>query len=419
MEFSAAVLFIGLMVFFAHFFAATFKRTKIPDVLPLVIVGIIAGPVFNFINPEILGRFGEIFSTLTLVVILFEAGLCLDISAVKSSAGSGAGFALLTFIFTLVSVALLSHIFMGLSLLQAAVLGGILSGAAPSIVIPMLRKMSVTRNIVSAVIFETTISEVISIIFVLQIIAAAGGAGFNAVHITGKAILAVLAAAAAGSAAAFFWSMMLNKVRLLENSAFTTPAFVFILFGGAELAGFSGAIAALCFGIVLGNVKDINIGPVKHLNVTLNDTEKSFMTEVVFLMRTFFFLYIGISMKPAGFNTIVFSAVFTGIIFAARIISANMSFKKEEGKFDITAAGVMVSRGLASAVLAGIPLQAAMEGGEMIKDTVFTVIFISILLNSFLSYTVERKKGFYRLVSAFFLRFSGTRTEPPQEKNIQ
>lgn len=419
MEFSAAVLFIGLMVFFAHFFAATFKRTKIPDVLPLVIVGIIAGPVFNFINPEILGRFGEIFSTLTLVVILFEAGLCLDISAVKSSAGSGAGFALLTFIFTLVSVALLSHIFMGLSLLQAAVLGGILSGAAPSIVIPMLRKMSVTRNIVSAVIFETTISEVISIIFVLQIIAAAGGADFNAVHITGKAILAVLAAAAAGSAAAFFWSMMLNKVRLLENSAFTTPAFVFILFGGAELAGFSGAIAALCFGIVLGNVKDINIGPVKHLNVTLNDTEKSFMTEVVFLMRTFFFLYIGISMKPAGFNTIVFSAVFTGIIFAARIISANMSFKKEEGKFDITAAGVMVSRGLASAVLAGIPLQAAMEGGEMIKDTVFTVILISILLNSFLSYTVERKKGFYRFVSAFFLRFSGARTEPPQEKNIQ
>ena len=53
MEFSAAVLFIGLIVFFAHFFAATFNRTKIPDVLPLVLTGIIAGPVLNFINPEI------------------------------------------------------------------------------------------------------------------------------------------------------------------------------------------------------------------------------------------------------------------------------------------------------------------------------------------------------------------------------
>ncbi|HNZ28438.1 MAG TPA: cation:proton antiporter [Candidatus Goldiibacteriota bacterium] len=419
MEFSAAVLFIGLIVFFAHFFAATFNRTKIPDVLPLVLTGIIAGPVLNFINPEIFGRFGEIFSTLTLVVILFEAGLCLDISAVKSSAGRGAVFALLTFIFTLVFVAALSHVFLGLGLLQAAVFGGILAGAAPSIVIPMLRKMSVSRNIISAVVFETTISEVLSIIFVLQIIPASEGAGFNPAYITGRTLLAIAAAAAAGSAAALFWSMMLNKVRLLENSAFTTPAFVFIVFGGAELAGFSGAIAALCFGIVLGNVKDINIGPVKHLNVTLNGTEKSFMAEVVFLMRTFFFLYIGISMKPAGFDTVIFSAVLTAVILAARVISANMSFNKEESRFDITAAGVMVSRGLASAVLAGMPAQAGMEGGEIIRDTVFAVILFSILVNSFLSYSVERKKAFYKFVSAFFRRFSGAPPEPPGDKNIE
>ena len=84
----------------------------------------------------------------------------------------------------------------------------------------------------------------------LQIILASEGAGFNPAYITGRTLLAIAAAALAGSAAALFWSMMLNKVRLLETALYDA-CFCFIVFGGAELAGFSGAIAALCFGIVL------------------------------------------------------------------------------------------------------------------------------------------------------------------------
>ncbi|PKL92396.1 MAG: sodium:proton exchanger [Candidatus Goldiibacteriota bacterium HGW-Goldbacteria-1] len=417
MEFSAAVLFIGLMVFFAHFFSATFNRTKIPDVLPLVIIGILAGPVFNFINPEILGRFGEIFSTLTLVIILFEAGLCLDISVIRSSAGSGAKLAVFSFLLTFAGAGFISYFFMGLELLQAAVFGAILGGGAPSIVIPIIKKMSAGGKTASVVVFESTISEVLSIVIVLQLIATAGAGGIDAVHMSAKVFFAFLIAVVIGVVSALFWSMMLNRIRLLENSAFTTPAFVFIVFGGAEIAGFSGAIAALCFGIMLGNMQKINVGPLKHINVTMNEAEKSFMAEAVFLMRTFFFLYIGISIKPAGFDVFAFALVITAVIYVARVISAQLSFNRKENRFDVTAAGVMVSRGLASAVLAGIPLQAGMEGGEIIRDTVYAVILLSILLNSFLSYSVERQKGMYRIISAFFSGFSTEKTDDTAADN--
>ena len=47
-QIASSVLSVGLLVFIAHFFTALFEKTKVPDVLPLIIIGIIIGP--NFLN---------------------------------------------------------------------------------------------------------------------------------------------------------------------------------------------------------------------------------------------------------------------------------------------------------------------------------------------------------------------------------
>ena len=50
-QISSSVLSVGLLVFIAHFFTALFERTKVPDVLPLIIIGILIGPtVFNIVD---------------------------------------------------------------------------------------------------------------------------------------------------------------------------------------------------------------------------------------------------------------------------------------------------------------------------------------------------------------------------------
>src|SRR4030042_2054551 len=58
-----------------------------------------------------------------------------------------------------------------------------------------------------------------------------------------------------GFLSGFLWSILLNKFRTIQNSIFTTPAFVFVVFGIAESMGYSGYIAALAFGITLGNIE--------------------------------------------------------------------------------------------------------------------------------------------------------------------
>ena len=62
--------------------------------------------------------------------------------------------------------------------------------------------------------------------------------------VTGQMIASFILAAMLGIMGAFLWSILLRRMRLLQNTVFTTPAFVFIIYGVVELLNYSGPIAA-------------------------------------------------------------------------------------------------------------------------------------------------------------------------------
>lgn len=61
MDVSLAILGTGLLVFLAHLFAAAFDRASIPDVLPLMTIGLILGPLLGWISKDSFGEIGPIF----------------------------------------------------------------------------------------------------------------------------------------------------------------------------------------------------------------------------------------------------------------------------------------------------------------------------------------------------------------------
>ena len=84
-EIGLTIAIIGLLIFTAHLFSEIFSRKRIPDVLFLLIIGLLIGPIFHWISPERLGNAGSLFSGITLVTILFESGTQLRFSALKDS----------------------------------------------------------------------------------------------------------------------------------------------------------------------------------------------------------------------------------------------------------------------------------------------------------------------------------------------
>ena len=102
------IISVGLLVFLSHLFAALFVRTRVPDVLPLVLLGVLAGPGLKVVSAEALGQFGSIFTTIALVMILFESGLGLHFLHVHSSLLKGLRLTVVSYILAVVAVWLIA-----------------------------------------------------------------------------------------------------------------------------------------------------------------------------------------------------------------------------------------------------------------------------------------------------------------------
>ena len=98
------IAIIGLLIFTAHLFSEIFSRKRIPDVLFLIIIGLLIGPVFHWLSPDSLGNAGSLFSGITLVTILFESGTQLRFSALKDSFRGALKLTALNFILSAVAI---------------------------------------------------------------------------------------------------------------------------------------------------------------------------------------------------------------------------------------------------------------------------------------------------------------------------
>ena len=222
--------------------------------------------------------------------------------------------------------------------------------------------------------------------------------------IFGQVFSSFLLASLIGVIGSIFWSMVLDKVRTINNSIFTTPAFVFIIYGINELLGYSGIISALAFGIGLANMDAIHDKWLKKFSdrkpTLLNPTERTLFSELVFLMKTFFFVYVGISIK---FDSLISLLIGLGISFLMIIlriyvvrISLPSGIKGINNK-DRAFLSMMIPRGLAAAVLATMISQSQLAGSERVSNIVFSVIFFTIIFTSLLVPLLEKSEKFRKI----------------------
>ncbi len=146
---ATVVLTAGLFVFVAHLLELLFEKTRIPDILLLMLLGLVAGPVMGLISQEDLGRVGEFLSTLTLLVILFESGLSLKLKSLFESAGLAAPFAIISMGLAIACITGVMKVMLGLDTWMAILGGFILGGTSSAVVIPMLKALKSSESSVT------------------------------------------------------------------------------------------------------------------------------------------------------------------------------------------------------------------------------------------------------------------------------
>ena len=413
------ILTLGTLVFAAHWFAEIFSRKRIPDVLLLMFIGIIIGPLFKLVDAEKLSTIGSVFGQLTLVILLFESGTELSFKTLADSIKDTVTLTIVNFIFTFVAIGLLGWLVLGMNPGISFMLGAALGGSSSAVAIPLVKQISIGEKSKTILILESAFSAILCIVVTLAIFESYKYGEIRIGIIFGQVFSSFLLASFIGVIGSIFWSMVLDKVRTINNSIFTTPAFVFIIYGINELLGYSGIISALAFGIGLANMETLHDRWLKKFSdrkpTLLNPTEKTLFSELVFLMKTFFFVYVGISIKFDSFISLLIGLGISFLLIILRIYVVRISLPygiKGINKKDRAFLSMMIPRGLAAAVLATMISQSQLAGSERVSNIVFSVIFFTIIFTSVLVPLLEKSEKFRN-------RYTKVISFPRFKKNIE
>lgn len=401
MEPALLILTLGTLIFAAHWFAEIFSKKRIPDVLMLMLIGITIGPLFKIVDADELSSMGNIFGQLTLVILLFESGTELSFKTLAESIKNTISLTFVNFFFTFIAIGLVGWLALGMNPGISFMLGAALGGSSSAVAIPLVKQISIGEKSKTILILESAFSAILCIVVALAIFESYKYGEFRVGIIFGQVFSSFLLASLIGLVGSIFWSMVLDKVRTIDNSIFTTPAFVFIIYGINELLGYSGIISALAFGIGLANMDAIHRKWLRKFfdrkPTLLNPTEKTLFSELVFLMKTFFFVYVGISIKFDSLTSLLIGLGISLLLIFLRIPVVRIALPKETNGVsnkDRAFLSMMIPRGLAAAVLATMISQSQLPGSERVGNIVFSVIFFTIIFTSVLVPLLEKSVKF-------------------------
>jgi cell volume regulation protein A len=368
MDIALAIAAIGLLVFLAHLFTAVFEQTRLPDVLWLILIGLLLGPLLGFVEPEDFGAVGGVVTTITLIILLFEEGVGLSLTVLRQAARGTLGLTLTGFAATAGAVGACALALTDLDPVAALMLGAIVGSTSPAVVIPLVKQLRMGEESRTILFLESAASDVLSIVVAIALVELHRLGELRVGLMVGEILSSFVLASLLGIGSGFLWSMLLDKVRNLKHAVFTTPAFLFVVFGVTELLGFSGYIAALAFGVTLGNIEAVELPRLKQLTplvpLTFNDTERVFFAEVAFLLKTFFFVYVGLSVHLTDVGVVSVAGALTLAIYLMRVPVVRLTVRRTTPVGDASLMAVMAPKGLAAVVLSAMPLQAGIPGGD-------------------------------------------------------
>ena len=359
---------------------AFFKRTGIPDILFLMVLGIIIGPVLGIIQPQAVLEIVPYFAAVALIIIMFDGGLNLHIGKVLKTAHFAIILVIVGFAVSVGIVAGLAHYGLGWEWIDSILLGSIVGGSSSIIVFGLVKKIHISEDAKSMLSFESALTDIFAVIiaFVLFEAALSGEFSFDTLGVTiGKAVMVGLVL---GFGVGIPWMFVISKLKNAQHSYMLTIGMVFMLFFLATSFGESGALTALVFGLMLG--KKTYFSRLLKIKFPEDTIDNSLHSQMTFLVRSFFFVFVGLLASFAQIEYVIFGVIAALAIYVGRIIITKSVLVRGFSKLDKKVTSVMIPRGLAAAVLATFPLSMGLPNAEAYPQIIFFVVITSVIITT-------------------------------------
>ena len=373
------------------------KKMKLPSLLGMLITGIVLGPyMLNLLDDSILGISAEL-RKIALIIILTRAGLGLDLSGLKKIGRPAVLMCFVPASLELLGILLIAPKLLGISMLEAAILGAVLAAVSPAVVVPRMVKLmeegyGVREGIPQLILAGASVDDVYVIVLFSTFLGMMQGESASVIHFINIPISIVLGVGI-GFLIGIILAYYFKKVHIRDTSKVLIILSISLLLVVLEdhltiPITFSALIAIMFIGIGLQKKREV---VARRLSVKYG---KLWVAAEVFL-----FVLVGATVNIGYLNKVgvkalvVIAVALIFRMFGVFLCLLGTSLDKKERLFAMMA---YTPKATVQAAIGGIPLSLGLACGDIVLTVAVLAIVLTAPAGAFamdLSYKKFLKKG--------------------------
>ncbi len=366
---------IGIIILLGLSIGWLFTKLHLPYIIGMLLAGILLGPFgFGLLDPAIMDMSGDL-RKIALIIIIAKAGLSLDIADLKRIGRPAVMLCFIPATLELLAFVLFAPSIMGVTRLQAAILGAVMGAVSPAVTVPRLTRMidekrGTKKGIPQMLIAGASADDIYVIVIFTTLVGLEAGGTVNAMsflRIPEEIILGALVGAVFGWALSFYF----EHVHIRDSLKVTIiMAFSMILYWLDGQVPVSGLLAVMTMGILINNRKPI---VAKRLATKFS---KLWVAAEIFL-----FVLVGSTVnigyaKDAGLGMV--AMLFIGLFFrevGTWLSVVGTGLNQKEIFFCLIS---QLPKATVQAAIGGVPLAMGLSCG----NTVLTMAVVSIIITA-------------------------------------
>jgi cell volume regulation protein A len=280
--------------------------------------------------------------------------------------------------------------FIGIDPLYGVLMGIMLSGNSTIVLTHLLRILSINADTESILRLESTLNSIFQVVLFLTLIEFVTFGQWDLLSITRAVVLRFGVGIGVGVGLGIVWLNLLSWIKREAFGYMLTIAVLFIIYYSSEFLSGDGALAALMFGVVLRNQQILDrliVGDQE--GDVFDDQMVQFEVELCFLIRTFFFVYIGLSISISDPIWIVYGILLSILLFAMRFVAIHVATIRSQLQDNAEVMSIIIPRGLNEAVLTVMLVSKGVNDAIMLQNITFLVIIITNLFYMISSYRLS------------------------------
>jgi len=378
-----AIGVIGSIIILGALLLKLSERTRFSGVIPLLLLGILLGPISGIFDPVQYGAAIETLVVFALIVVLFDVGYSTRWTKLKKELLPSTLLTSTAVVFSVILIFLAAHYILHLDWTLSLLLAALLASTDLTIVSPALKAMKLPEQLSGLLEWEGTFNSVAAAVLAIVAVDALTVAQVSLTGAIQTFLASIFVGVGIGIVLGYFLMKVIEHLAIEEKPHIITIGAVLLVYAITEIFGASGVISAFVVGLLFGN-----------FSKDMPKIVKSFGGELELILITFVYVVLGTLFR---FDIILMTALISTLFILLVVVSRAAAI----WTFTLRVPDIKVKkllflagpRGIVTAVLT-LSYARFFPDPQMIVALVFATILVTTIISSTMPVFVKPFRGF-------------------------